>query len=185
MQVLQNVAKLQSNINYFFKRQTRLLKLPEILIERLAVDEIHHQVPVRSVGEMLVQARQVWMIQTRKQAELTVICIGRLNGLGRAECIQFNRFNRDQTIFPLPITRLVNRAEAAGANFPQNLVATMQKMYFRPGLPREPHRCDGIFGQGELNIDIRFLLHFSFARLVALRQAMQRALASTANRGLA
>lgn len=169
MQVLQNVAKLTANINYFFERQARLLKLLEIFIERLTIYEIHHQVPVRCIGEMLVQARQVWMVQRGKQAELAIICVGRLDSLGRAERIQFNRFNRHQAIFPLSITRLVDCTEAAGANFPQNLVATMQKAYFRLRLPREPHRCDGVFSKGELDINIWLLPCFLFARLVAFR----------------
>src|SRR6185437_163385 len=107
MQVTQDITELRADVEYLLERQRCKLHLLKILVKRLAIDEVHHQIPVSFVDEMLVDGGQMWMIEAGKQTEFAVEGIGSLDGLRGAEGIQFDGLDRYHATIGLKIARLV------------------------------------------------------------------------------
>jgi hypothetical protein len=53
--------------------------IPQVLLQRLTPDEVHHQVPVLGIGESIVDLRQIDVFEGGEQQHLAVKAIGRLD----------------------------------------------------------------------------------------------------------
>jgi len=75
--------------------------LAEILVQGLTCDEVHRQVPVLGIGEVVIDARKVGVCQAREQAHFAIEGVGRLNHVARMETFQVDLLDRDQCVMAL------------------------------------------------------------------------------------
>src|SRR6266700_3786168 len=71
MQVTQHSAELCANVEHFLDRETTLTcerdteghshSMAQVLLQRLAFNEVHHEIPVPCIEKMIVYTREVWM----------------------------------------------------------------------------------------------------------------------------
>ena len=65
MQVFEHHTKLDGNLQRGFYRQFLARPLLQVIFQRLALDIIHDEVPAPHIHELLIDARQVGMGQSR------------------------------------------------------------------------------------------------------------------------
>src|SRR6266487_1173160 len=88
VEVPQHGAELHPHSEDLRNGQMLAFGAVEILLQGLPLDKVHHQVPVFGVDEVVMDARQVGVLQASEQAYLAVEGIGGFDDLLRAEMTQ-------------------------------------------------------------------------------------------------
>src|SRR6266704_3918201 len=74
VQVVEHCAELDANINDLLSWKASIHCFVQVPLQRFALDEVCHEIPVLRVGKVVVQARKVGMRQAREYEHLTVEC---------------------------------------------------------------------------------------------------------------
>ena len=99
-----------------------------MLLQGLAFDKIHDQVPASYIGELLVDAGQVGMCQTGQQQRLAFESLGSLDEFLRTQAALAHLFDGNQSIAELEIGSFIDCAEAALAHLTDNAVALLEQV---------------------------------------------------------
>ncbi len=140
VQIVQDRAELYADIQYLLHWQFAASFVKRIF-QRLALDEIHHQIPSTGITELFIDAWQIGMRQTRQQQRLAFECFSSLSKLLRAEIALAHLLNRQQTIAKLHIRRFVDRAKTTLAHHRQHAIPPLDNMLLRQQSRQSPASC--------------------------------------------
>lgn len=123
MQILERLAQGDPNAQHLISGQTTTTSFCEALFEGLSLDILEDDIPVIRIGEMVIQAGYVFMIQITKERNFAIIGIGCIDDLLRAQRGERNLLENNQSVGLLDILGFVNGAEASLANLLKNTIA--------------------------------------------------------------
>ena len=113
MQVFEHHTKLDGNLQRGLHGQFLAGPLLQVIFQRLTLDIIHDEVPTPHIRELLIDARQVGMGQSRQQHGFALEGFGRLDQFLRTQAALAHLLDRHLPVAKLEISRLVDRAEPA------------------------------------------------------------------------
>ena len=128
VQVFEDRAEHKPDLQHLPDRQPRFEHLLQVFLQRRTLNEIHRQVPALGIRKVIVNARQVGMLQARQHHHLAVKSLGSLDHLLRLEPTQRNRLNSHRVFIKQRIHRLIDRAKPALAHLGKNTIALLQQV---------------------------------------------------------
>ena len=128
MQVCEYRAEHKPDLQHLPHRKPSFVHLLQVLFQCRALDKIHRQVPALGIRKVIVNARQIRMIQARQHHHLAVKGFSRLYHLMWLEPAQRNRLDSHRVIIKQRIHRLIDRTEAPLAHLGKNTIALLQQV---------------------------------------------------------
>ena len=67
MQIAKHGAQLHAGIERFLHGKVSTRRFLQVLFQRFALDEVHHEIPAPAIGKMVIDARQIGVSEIRQQ----------------------------------------------------------------------------------------------------------------------
>jgi hypothetical protein len=98
------------------------------LLERVAFDEVHNEVPVPGFAKIVIDSGNIGMLKTREQVSFTFESPDSLCHFLRTQVALSHRFDSNKPIVKERISRFINCSEAAPTNLFKNTIAFLEQV---------------------------------------------------------
>ena len=128
MQVAKYRAELNAGLEHLLNGQVFSPGFTQVFLQRIAFDEVHHEVPAPSFAKIIIDGGNIGMLQTREQVSFT---FESLDGLGYFLLTQAalpHLFDGHKPVAKERISRFINCSEAAPTNLFKNTIAFLEQV---------------------------------------------------------
>src|SRR5579883_334683 len=127
VQVIEDGAEFKANGKRFFERKAMIGLAKHVVFERFALNEVHNEIPVSTLAEVVIDMRQVGMHKIGKHTRLALEVFNGLASFLRAKTALAHFFDGDLTT-KLHILCLIDSSKSTPANLRENAVAAIEKL---------------------------------------------------------
>src|SRR5690242_11253943 len=131
MQVIEHATQLLGDAEDLCDGEPRPAGVLEIVLQGLALDEVHDQIPASAGREVVMNARQPRVMELGEQERLALEGFGGLGKLRWSQATLAQLFERDGAVTKLGVSGLVDRAHAAGTRETKGAIAPDEQSPWR------------------------------------------------------
>src|SRR5260370_23169175 len=126
MQVVKHGTELNTDLEYFCERKNLSCRLPQVIVQGVALDKIADQVQKPHFGKLRVNARQVGMRQAGQQQGFAGEGVGGFDKFLLAQAALAHLLDGNQPVARFEIDSLVDGAETTPANLANDTIALVE-----------------------------------------------------------
>jgi hypothetical protein len=127
VEMRQDITERDADLCHLPQGKSALGRACEQLFESLPFDIVHHDIPVFGIGELVMDAGEVFVLQSGEQGDLAVEGVGDLDFFLGAQGGHVDLFDGDEFAMLAPVARFVDDAEASFTDPGEDAVAPGQQ----------------------------------------------------------